>query len=113
MNPCYCKSKPPSLSKAMRIGLPNICWNKRLVACVQIQGPLQSHYHWQGKLESSSEWKCTCKTLPEVWRRVEAAIRSVHPYDVPEILANEVTASEDYLRWVKSEVRTEPTGDQP
>ncbi len=86
---------------------------QRLVACVQIQGPLQSHYHWQGKLESSSEWKCTCKTLPEVWRRVEAAIRSVHPYDVPEILANEVTASEDYLRWVKSEVRTEPTGDQP
>jgi periplasmic divalent cation tolerance protein len=78
---------------------------RRLAACVQIGGPIESRYHWQGKLETSQEWQCTIKTRRSFYPAVEAAIREVHSYDVPEILAFEVVAGErQYLDWLAAEL---------
>jgi len=82
----------------------------RLAACVQIVGPIAGHYWWQGKVESAAEWLCLIKSERRFYERIEAAIKSLHPYEVPEITAIEVVAaSADYLSWLSGElVRDEP-----
>ena len=79
--------------------------SRRLAACAQVSGPIASTYHWQGKLETSQEWLCTIKTRMSHYAALEAAIRELHSYDLPEILAVEVAAGhEDYLAWMAGEL---------
>lgn len=76
----------------------------RLAACVQISGPVTSTYWWQGKMEQAQEWLCTAKTRRDLYSALEQAIRQVHTYDEPEILASEIVAgSKGYLDWVERE----------
>ena len=76
----------------------------RLAACVQVLGPVRSTYRWKGAVETAEEWQCVAKTRREVYARVEEAIRGVHPYEVPEIVAVAIAAgSADYLAWVEEE----------
>jgi len=83
---------------------------RRLAACVQITGPIQSLYHWQGKVESDPEWLCTAKTHRDKYGRLAAAIGELHPYDVPEILATPIVAgSEAYLKWMQEELNKSPS----
>jgi periplasmic divalent cation tolerance protein len=78
--------------------------DRRLAACVQISGPIASTYRWKDKIETTEEWLCTIKTLAENFSSVEAIVRQLHPYDVPEILAVPVTAgSAAYLDWLRNE----------
>ncbi|MGH7757607.1 MAG: divalent-cation tolerance protein CutA, partial [Vulcanimicrobiaceae bacterium] len=56
---------------------------RRLAACVQIDGPIVSHYRWQGAVEAGSEWRCAIKTRAALFDTVAAAIRELHPYEVP------------------------------
>jgi len=79
---------------------------KRLAACVQIIGPITSTYRWQGKIEMAEEWMCLIKSRRDLYEALEEAIREVHPYDVPEILAVPVVAgSRDYLVWLDGELQ--------
>jgi periplasmic divalent cation tolerance protein len=74
---------------------------RRLAGCVQILGPLTSVYRWQGKIETAGEWLCLIKSRGELYGALEAAIRSLHPYETPEILALPVLAGyRDYLDWL-------------
>src|SRR5215469_11625803 len=74
---------------------------KRLAACVQISGPISSTYWWQGQIETAQEWVCTAKTRQDLYDAVGQAIRDVHPYAEPEILATPILAgSQGYLSWV-------------
>ncbi len=78
--------------------------SKHLAACVQISGPITSTYWWQGKMEQAEEWVCTAKTRSELYNELELAIKEVHTYDVPEILAVAIVAGNaDYLNWVTQE----------
>lgn len=78
---------------------------KRVAACVQVVGPIESTYRWQGAVETSQEWLCAAKSRRELYDRVEQAIREVHSYQVPEIIALPiVAASADYLKWLDEEV---------
>jgi len=82
---------------------------RRLAACVQVAGPITSTYHWQGKLETSQEWLCVIKSLQSHYQALEAAIRQLHSYDVPEILAfGVVHGSLDYLNWLAAELPHPP-----
>jgi len=84
---------------------------RRLAACVQISGPITSVYRWQGQLESSEEWYCVAKTRNDCFDRLAAAIRELHSYDVPEILAMRIEAGDPaYLAWV-DEGLAEPDDD--
>lgn len=81
--------------------------DQRLAGCVQIGGPITSCYRWEGKLETSEEWLCTIKTGRNLYDRVEAAIRELHPYQTPEILAVPVVAgSQNYLKWLVEQTST-------
>ena len=78
---------------------------RRLAACVQVVGPIVSRYRWQGKVEEEREWQCLAKTTRGAYERVEAAIRDVHPYDEPEIIATPIVAgSPGYLAWIDENV---------
>jgi periplasmic divalent cation tolerance protein len=77
----------------------------RLAACVQVAGPIQSYFRWQGQIDTSQEWLCLIKSRQEVYPRLEAAIQELHGYDVPEILAWPVSAgSQAYLQWLATAV---------
>ena len=77
---------------------------KRLAACVQVSGPITSTYWWQGRIEVAQEWVCTAKTRQDLYDAVEQAIRDVHSYEEPEILASPILAgSKGYLGWVAQE----------
>jgi periplasmic divalent cation tolerance protein len=78
--------------------------SQRLAACVQIAGPVTSHYWWKGEIEKAEEWLLLIKTNRDLYHQLEEEIRRIHPYDVPEIIAVPVIeGSRDYLDWIKSE----------
>jgi len=78
---------------------------KRLAACAQVIGPITSTYWWQGKIETAEEWQCVMKSRQDLYDELEQAIRQVHPYEVPEILAFPVVlGSQDYLEWMDREL---------
>ena len=77
----------------------------RLAACVQVLGPIASTYRWQGAVERATEWQCLAKTEARLYDQVEAAIRSAHSYDEPEIIALPIlAASPGYLTWISANV---------
>jgi len=76
---------------------------RRLAACVQVIGPVASRYRWQGEVETTREWLCVAKTEAGRYAAVEAAIRELHSYDEPEIVATPVAAgSTGYLAWISA-----------
>lgn len=85
---------------------------KRLAACVQVSGPLESTFRWKEQMETVQEWLCTVKTVRSLFPEVEEAIRELHSYERPEIIAVPiVTGSESYLEWIAESVEstTEPS----
>lgn len=77
----------------------------RLAGCVQIVGPVTSTYHWKGHIESAGEWLCLIKSREDLYGAIERAIRSLHPYETPEIIASAITAgSREYLDWLGNEL---------
>jgi periplasmic divalent cation tolerance protein len=77
---------------------------KRLVACIQIAGPIKSIYRWKGRLEEAEEWMAIMKTRDELYDEVEREIRALHPYEVPEIEALKTEKVFDaYAKWVVEE----------
>jgi periplasmic divalent cation tolerance protein len=78
---------------------------RRLAACVQVVGPIVSRYRWQGKVEEEREWQCLAKTTRAAYEATEAAIREVHSYEEPEIIATPILAgSAGYLAWIGENV---------
>lgn len=77
----------------------------RLAGCVQIAGPITSIYRWKGKIETAGEWLCLIKSREDLYGAIEQAIRSLHPYETPEIIAVPITAgSRAYLDWLNGEL---------
>jgi periplasmic divalent cation tolerance protein len=61
--------------------------HERLAACVNIIPGITSIYRWEGAVEETGEVLLVMKTTADRYEALESAIRSRHPYDVPEILA--------------------------
>ena len=81
----------------------------RKAACVSIVPQLRSIYRWEGEIEDDPEQLLIIKTTRVMFEALSTAIREVHPYSVPEILALPVTDGYDgYLRWVCESVGPEP-----
>ena len=95
----------PDLKTARR--LARAALGKRLAACANLIPGLESHYWWQGKIESSREVLLLFKTRTDCLRKLEKLILAEHPYDTPEFVVLQLTAgTERYLGWLKRE--TEP-----
>ena len=77
----------------------------RLAACVQVLGPIGSHYRWEGRVEQAEEWLLVAKTTAERLDAVVSAIATRHHYDVPEITATPIVGgSPAYLDWIRASV---------
>ncbi len=78
----------------------------RLAACVQIIGPVKSMYWWRGVIEESNEWLCFIKTRGDLYKQVEEMIRSLHGYEVPEIIVLPIIQGfYKYLEWMSNELK--------
>ena len=76
---------------------------QRLAACVQIDGPIISHYRWQGRPERAEEFRLCFKLLPAQQVPLEAWLFAHHPYDAPEwIILRAESVGEKYLSWARS-----------
>lgn len=75
--------------------------NERLAACVNLIPGLTSIYRWQGAVEDAAEVLLLIKTTAENLDRVEARIRQMHSYELPEFLVlNPESAAKPYLEWL-------------
>jgi periplasmic divalent cation tolerance protein len=74
-----------------------------LCACVNIVPGVRSIYLYDGKLHDEPEVLCVVKTRKELFARLEARVRELHPYDVPEIISFSVDeGSAAYLDWLRA-----------
>ncbi|WP_372722014.1 divalent-cation tolerance protein CutA [Novipirellula sp.] len=72
-----------------------------LAACVQIDGPIQSVYRWNGRVEQANEFRMMIKTTLAVWPKLKERLLKMHPYDEPEIIMLPIAgASQGYQAWV-------------
>lgn len=76
---------------------------EKLAACVQITGPIISHYRWKGRNHRELEWRCESKTLKPRLPALIDFLRDNHPYETPELVVVRVfAASETYHDWMKT-----------
>jgi periplasmic divalent cation tolerance protein len=75
-----------------------------LAVCIQVEGPLRSHYVWQGKVTVAEEHRLALKCRDEALPALEAAVLARHPYSIPEwIVVDACRVGEKYLSWARSE----------
>jgi periplasmic divalent cation tolerance protein len=73
----------------------------RLAACGNVLPQIHSVYRWQGKLESGDEALAMFKLSASRYAEFETKLRSLHPYEVPEIISCKIERGlPEYLRWV-------------
>lgn len=78
---------------------------RRLAACVNVVGPIDSVYRWQGTVETAQEWLLLIKTVAGQFERVREAIRELHSYELPECIEIPVEGgSAEYLSWISENV---------
>ncbi len=76
-----------------------------LAACVSRLGPVHSTYRWQGAIQDEPEVLLVIKTTSARYPELEMRLKSLHPYEVPEIIALPVAAgSAEYLSWLEGAV---------
>lgn len=74
---------------------------KKLVACVNIIPEIRSIYSWKGNVCDETERLLIMKTRSELFLELQAAVKALHPYEVPEIVALDIREGlPDYLRWI-------------
>ena len=84
-----------------RIARPLV--DERLAACVNIVGPIRSIYSWEGAVAADDEYLLVIKSRRELFAALESRVRSLHGYDVPEVIALPVVAgSGPYLDWLRA-----------
>ncbi len=72
-----------------------------LAACAQVEGPVRSHYVWEGKAENEEEYRVTFKYAASKGADLEAWVHARHPYAVPQWLTFYADhASHAYRAWV-------------
>ena len=86
------------------VALARALVDRRLAACVNVLGAATSIYRWRQTVETAQEVPLLIKTRAPLYAQVEAAIRELHPYELPEIIAVPVQLGfDEYLQWVADE----------
>ena len=75
--------------------------DERLAACVNVHAAMASTYRWQGQMEMAAERQLVIKTTRARVATLEARLRAVHPYELPEFVVLEASASDAYAAWVR------------
>jgi len=75
----------------------------KLIACGNIVGPVTSFFRWSGKVQRAKEFLVLMKTRRGLFQRLSDVVKTLHGYEVPEILAVPIVeGSKDYLDWLTS-----------
>jgi periplasmic divalent cation tolerance protein len=83
--------------------LASACIEQNLAVCAQVEGPIHSHYVWQGRKTAAQEWRVTLKVLREQADALSAYVHAVHPYETPQwIVVAAERVGEKYLSWARA-----------
>src|SRR5213596_4352895 len=89
----------PDRDTAHRIA--NQLVTEKFAACANILPAIESIYRWKNKIESGNEILVLFKLSEDRQSAFQGKLRSLHPYDVPEIIFVSVASGlPEYLRWV-------------
>ena len=78
----------------------------KLAACVNIVPGIASHFRWQGNIDRAEEHLLIIKTTLDRYPDVEKKVRSMHPYELPEIIAVPIAQGlAEYLAWIDQETK--------
>lgn len=95
----YCTCPNAAVAEAIASRLVS----DKLAACVNILPGVRSIYQWQGEIESAEEHLLLIKSRTSRYDAIESLIQTLHPYQVPEIVAVAVErGAADYLKWIDS-----------
>jgi periplasmic divalent cation tolerance protein len=79
---------------------------QRLAACANILAPVASLYHWKGSVERAEEIPLVLKSRAALFEDLCATVRGMHPYELPSIVAMELSLVDTgYARWLSDETR--------
>jgi len=79
------------------------CLGKHLIACANIIGSVESQFWWQQKIEKAREFLVFMKSDEKLFDRLSEAIKEMHSYEVPEILALPIVKGwSPYLEWLNT-----------
>src|SRR5690242_16706151 len=78
--------------------------NERLVACVNVFGPVISIYQWKGAVEREAERQMVIKTTTDRTGAIADRLSQMHPYDLPEFVVLPAEAGQAYEQWVRDSV---------
>ncbi len=96
----------PDKQCAQKISLRLI--NDKLAACAQVNGPIESIYQWKGQLHHDKEWRIILKSKKDLFSQIEKTVVEMHPYDIPQIMATEISdGHESYLSWIDECIKSE------
>ena len=94
----------PDLETARRIARELVTEN--FAACANVIPKIESIYRWQGKIEQGDETLVLFKTTAARFAAFEEKLKSLHPYDVPEIICTPIAGWPPYLDWVRQNVKS-------
>lgn len=86
--------------------MANMLLEAKLAACVNIIPECASLYRWKGKIETGKEFPVIIKTRTDLYQQVENAIKQVHPYELPEIIAVPIIKGlSEYIVWILEQTK--------
>ncbi len=86
---------------------------KGLVACVNIIPGVRSIFQWEGKVTEEQEFLLLAKTVKSVFSQLTSVVKSLHAYEVPEIIALPIQdGNEEYLTWIQEIVHGRAVGKE-
>jgi periplasmic divalent cation tolerance protein len=94
----------PTKKEAQKIA--DTLLKKKLCACVNMIHGVKSLFHWEGKIDRADETLLVIKTKKSSYAKLEKAVKSVHSYSTPEIIALPIiSGSRGYLNWIQKTVK--------
>jgi len=99
---CYCSCPDPATADR----IANALVDERLAACVNVLPGVRSVYRWRDAVEHADEVLLVIKTTVDRLDALSARVTSLHPAELPELIAVEVVGGlPDYLSWVADQTR--------
>lgn len=87
------------------VNIAKVLVEEGLAACVNIVKDIRSIYKWQGKMEDESEVLMIAKTSHDMFSALAKRVKSMHPYDVPEIISVPIIQGwGPYIKWLSEAV---------
>src|SRR5438105_14349586 len=103
-NVLLARSTSPDMETARRIARQLVTEN--FAACANIIPAIESIYRWKEKIETSAETLVFFKLSEERQSSFQEKLRSLHPYEIPEIIFFPISGGlPEYLRWVVESCR--------